>query len=132
MEYIGLSLAFFLLSTHHQKDPKIDDVKQKLGLINPAFSKLDIFPSGETYTRNKRTIHLCLKDRDGKYYDENTLIYVALHEIAHIMTRGEREDHDEKFISNFDYLLKRAIRMKIYDPSRPLPHDYCGVKNVKK
>mgnify|MGYP007002411157 CR=1 FL=1 len=132
MEYIGLSIAFFLLYGSKGTDPKIDKIKEKLARMNPSLAKLDIFPSNETYTRNKRTIHLCLRDKNGEYYDENTLIYVALLEIVHILTRGERDDHDEKFLSNFDFLITRAIRHRIYDPSKPLPHDYCGVKNVKK
>ena len=32
-------------------------------------------------------MHLCLKDENGNYYDDNMIIYVALHELAHIATK---------------------------------------------
>ncbi len=132
MEYIAFSAAFFLLALSDKKgDPKIQHLKGLLHRIDPSLSNLEIYSSEETYTRNKRSIHLCLKDSTGKYYDDNTLMYVTLHEIAHIMTRGESEDHDPKFIRNFEDLLRRAINAGVYTPSKPLPYDYCGVKNKK-
>ena len=30
-------------------------------------------------------MHLCVKDENNKYYDDNMLIYVALHELARVM-----------------------------------------------
>lgn len=131
MEYVAFSFAFFLLTFSDKGDPKINQIKEKLKLIDPSLAKLEIYSSNESYTKNKRSIHLCLKDSNNNYYDDNTLIYVTLHEIAHIMTRGESEDHDSKFMRNFETLLRKAVNAGIYTPSTPLPYDYCGVKNKK-
>ena len=60
------------------------------------------------YTINKGDkIGLCIND------DENTLFFVVLHELAHVITQSY--GHDEKFWSNFEFLIKQSIKLNIYD-----------------
>ena len=33
----------------------------------------------------KQKVYLCLKDENNEYYNDNMLIYVALHELAHVL-----------------------------------------------
>ena len=56
----------------------------------------------------------------------NTLMYVALHELAHVV--NSTHGHDDEFKKNFAKLLERATQLGIYDPTKPLPEYYCGVK----
>ena len=83
-----------------------------------------------SYSINKgEKIVLCLRSRDGnnKLIDENTLTFVAIHELAHIMTLSV--GHTPEFWDNFRFLLKRAIQLKIYknvDYSKN-PKKYCGI-----
>ena len=51
------------------------------------------------------------------------LIYVALHEVAHVLC--DEVGHTQKFHSIFEDLLKKATEMGIYNPSIPLIQNYC-------
>lgn len=111
------------------KNLLIKEIKRRMSIINPIYSSIEIYENGETYAYNKKEIYICLKDEHGKYYDINTLTYVALHELSHMITVGEKDDHDEKFKKNFEILLKTAKSKGIWDPKKPLPQVYCGVKH---
>jgi hypothetical protein len=48
----------------------------------------------------------------GEYVDENTMVFVYLHELAHVMS--ENYAHDEEFWNNFAYLLEIAVKHNLY------------------
>ena len=83
-----------------------------------------------SYSVNKgEKIVLCIRSRDdsAKLTDLNTITFVALHELAHIMTVSI--GHTEEFWSNFRFLLNKAIDIDIYkkvDYSKH-PKKYCGI-----
>ena len=56
------------------------------------------------------------------------MMFVALHELAHIMTKSI--GHTEEFWNNFRYLLKKAIKLGLYNDVNfeKNPVDYCGTK----
>ena len=56
-------------------DPKIDDLKRRLLLVHKKTKDLQFYHDKKSYTINKRKVHLCVKDKDGDYYDDNMLIY---------------------------------------------------------
>ena len=82
-------------------------------------------------TVNKgESIHMCLRQRDGpdeSLVDENVMIFVALHEFAHVCT--ESIGHDSEFWNNFGWLLKEAEAMGLYRYTDFSAHpvSYCGV-----
>ncbi len=82
-----------------------------------------------SYTVNKGDkIVMCIRERDenNRLIDENTLFFVALHELAHVMTLSI--GHTEEFWDNFRFLLKNAIKYKyyIYHPYHVSPKKYCS------
>lgn len=79
-----------------------------------------------SYTIDKGSeIHMCIRDGD-KITDENTLFFVALHELAHVMSVSV--GHNEEFWTNFRQLLKYAIKYGYYryEPYHYTPVRYCG------
>lgn len=86
-----------------------------------------------SYSVNKgEKIVFCLRARDGSddFVDENVLMYVATHELGHLMTK--EIGHTETFWENFKYLLNEAVKINVYtkiDYSNS-PIDYCGI-NIK-
>ena len=81
-----------------------------------------------SYSVNKgEKIVLCIRSRDdnAKLIDLNTLMFVALHELAHV--RQYQLDTDE-FWTNFKILLTKSIELNIYkvDYSKH-PQKYCGI-----
>ena len=64
----------------------------------------------------------------NKLIDINTLTFVALHELSHIMTSSI--GHKQEFWSNFKFLLENAKEANIYQPIdyKKNPTNYCGMK----
>jgi hypothetical protein len=83
-------------------------------------------------TVNKgESIHMCLRQRDGtdeSLVDENVMMFVALHEFAHVCTKSV--GHDPEFWNNFGWLLREAEAIEIYryQDFRAHPVTYCGEK----
>jgi predicted metal-dependent hydrolase len=90
--------------------------------------------SGSKYTSysvNKgEKIVLCIrsKDKEARLEDENLLIFVALHELGHIMTIST--GHTDEFWDNFRFLLKESIKIGIYKRQdfKKNPQKYCGTQ----
>lgn len=82
-----------------------------------------------SYSVNKgEELILCIRSKDtGKLHDINDLMYVALHEIAHI---GCPElDHTELFYKINRFLLRMAQKINVYyyKDYRSTPLVYCGL-----
>ena len=84
-----------------------------------------------SYSVNKgQKIVFCLraKGKEETLVAENVIMFVAIHELAHIMTVSV--GHTEEFWNNFRILLRVAVELKLYknqDYSNS-PVDYCGTK----
>ena len=87
-----------------------------------------------SYTVNKGdNIHLCLRQRDEakeSLVDENIMVFVALHEMGHVITPPTVKSHGPEFWNNFGWLLREAEDLKIYEYQdfRAHPVTYCGEK----
>ena len=93
----------------------------------------ETLPTSEltAYSENKgEKIAFCLNTtKEGdKLIDINTLTFVALHELSHIMT--ESVGHKQDFWQNFKFLLENAKAANIYQPVdyKKQPREYCGLK----
>ena len=105
-------------------DPKIDNLKNRLSSIFPELNFIQLSGSNKSFTINKKEIYLCLKDENGKYYDDNMLIYVLLHELAHV--KCDEIGHTEKFKDIFRNLLLQAEIAGLYNPFQPPVDNYCN------
>ena len=93
----------------------------------------ETLPTSEytAYSENKgEKLAFCLNTtKNGtKLIDSNTLMFIALHEMAHVMT--ESIGHKEEFWKNFKFLLQNAVDIKIYTPVdyKNDPQQYCGIE----
>ena len=82
-----------------------------------------------SYSVNKgEKIVFCLRSRDENenLVDQNVLMFVALHELAHVMTKSI--GHTKEFWDNFRFLLKESIKAGVYKKQdfRRNPVKYCG------
>ena len=108
-----------------QNDPKLLEIVRNLEKMDPRIGELDIFVGdNRSYTINKEKIYLCMKDRQGKYYENNALTYVLLHEIAHTLCTSV--GHTDEFYGILDDLVAKAQKKGLYDPSIPMPDNYCN------
>ena len=77
----------------------------------------------KSFTENKQDVTLCLRDQRGEFYDMNSLMYVALHELAHVI--NDELQHTAKFRRIFEALLEHASGAGFYDPSKAFVRNYC-------
>ena len=98
---------------------------------NPAGLRETAF--GETsaaYTVNKgEQLRICVRDEksDNLFENENDLMFVALHEAGHLMSKSY--GHNLEFKENFRGITKIAVDLGIYkyvDYTRK-PVTFCGV-----
>ena len=84
-----------------------------------------------SYSINKgEKILLCLRSRDNKneLADINTMMFVAIHELAHVACAST--GHTEEFWDIFRTLLVEAINIGVYvkQDYRKKPQPYCGME----
>jgi hypothetical protein len=113
----------------HPSDPRV--IKLVEG-FNPK-SISETLPTSEltAYSENKgEKLAFCLNTtKEGnKLIDLNTLTFVALHELSHIMTTSI--GHKQEFWQNFKFVLENAKEANIYQPVdyKKTPKEYCGMK----
>ena len=113
-------------SNYSHNHPILNQIRANFEKLNPEYGKIPLREGDSAYTENKSVITLCLKNpTTGNYYDMNTLMYVAIHELAHMVS--ETHGHNDEFKANFKSLLQQAARKRIYDPKKEIPNTYCGV-----
>jgi len=84
------------------------------------------------YSENKgEKIAFCLntqKENNETLIDIDTLSFVAIHELAHVMTLSI--GHKQEFWDNFKFLLENAKEAGIHTPRnyKDEPAEYCGMK----
>lgn len=122
----------YLVENVGQRYPDRDNVKQLVENFNPTTIKETLPTSQYTaYSENKgEKLAFCLnknKHNNDNLIDSNTLMFVATHEIAHIMTTSV--GHTEEFWNNFKFLLENAVELKLYTPVdyKKEPQGYCGM-----
>lgn len=117
------------LAQKYPKQNRVARLKMKFNADNMEESE-----AGSKYTSysvNKgEKIVFCIrsKDKEARLEDENLLMFVALHELGHIMTKSN--GHTEEFWTNFRFLLKESLKIGIYKRHdfRKKPEKYCGTK----
>jgi hypothetical protein len=116
-----------------QKYPDNDNVKRLCKGFKKTVIKETLPTSKYTaYSENKgEKIAFCLNKNKGNndnLIDENTLTFVAIHEMSHIMTKSI--GHKTEFWDNFQFLLENAKEAGIHKPVdySKEPQEYCGMK----
>ena len=106
-----------LVSILEKKYKKNEVVTRLVKNFNPK-KIVEILPTSEytAYSENKgQKIAFCLnvkKHDDSNLIDENTLMFVALHEMSHVAT--ESIGHKKEFWDNFKFLIKEASEANLY------------------
>jgi hypothetical protein len=114
------------------KYPENDDVVRLEKGFNPT-KIMETLPTSKytAYSENKgEKLVFCLQKKkdEVELIDENTLTFVAIHELAHVMTKSI--GHKSEFWNNFKFLLENAKDAGIHNPIdyRQKPKEYCGMK----
>ena len=116
-----------------EKYPDEENVKRLVAGFSETKIK-ETLPTSKfkAYSENKgQSLAFCLNvdgENDNELIDDNTLLFVALHEVAHIMTKSI--GHKPEFWDNFRFLLENAKKIGLHNPQdyKKNPEEYCGMK----
>jgi hypothetical protein len=127
---ISDSLKNLVNSLNENDDSKGEYIKNLKESFNPEYITENIPGSiYVAYSVNKgEELSLCIRDKDTEeFIDDNTIIFVAIHELSHIMT--PETGHTPLFWDNMKYLLEQASSQGIYMPVdySQSPVEYCGM-----
>lgn len=115
-----------------EKYPNNESVERLVKGFNPK-KVMETLPTSEytAYSENKgEKLAFCLnqtKNNENNLIDEDTLTFVSIHELSHIMTKSI--GHKSEFWKNFKFLLENAKEMGIHNPEdyKKKPKKYCGM-----
>lgn len=123
LELLILVFLLFIYAGGLSSDP-LSDIKTKLDQIlicsNKEADYRLILDNERTYVTDKKIIHLVVKK--GKKFDEETLLHVAIHELAHIICPDLH--HTPQFERIQENLLKTAIELKYLTPYTIVDPEY--------
>ena len=117
------------LKNNNSSDPKVQRLvrKYKPEKISESMPNTNY----TSYSVNKgEKIVFCIRSKklEQKLVSVNTIMFVAIHELAHVMTKSI--GHTQEFWDNMRFLLKKGIRLKLYKKhdykKKPIP--YCGTE----
>tara|TARA_Y100000992_G_C21189053_1_gene454640 strand:+ start:281 stop:874 length:594 start_codon:yes stop_codon:yes gene_type:complete len=114
-----------------KKYPDEERVKRLVNNFNPVKIRETLPTSKLTaYSENKgEKIAFCLttQKQNQELIDIETLTFVAIHELSHVMSVSI--GHKKEFWDNFKFLLEEAKEANIYHPVdyKKNPQEYCGM-----
>jgi hypothetical protein len=109
-----------------------EHIRRLVNKFNPK-KIVETLPTSEytAYSENKgQKIAFCLnkqKEDNNNLIDMNTLMFVALHEMAHVASKSI--GHNDEFWGNFAFLIEEAEKIQIYYPVdySKKNGEYCGM-----
>ena len=116
----------------NSSDPSNEAVKRLVERYQSGAVK-ETLPTSEytAYSENKgENMAFCVnvKKNGERLIDQNTLTFVALHELGHVMS--ESVGHTPEFWQNFKFLVDKAVESGVYSPVdyKKTPANYCGME----
>jgi hypothetical protein len=109
-------------------DPRVTVLLERYNPDNMVEN--DIKADSTSYSENKgEKIVVCLRDKAPPYklVDVNTVMFVVLHEMAHLMTTSI--GHTPEFWTNFRRILQDGVAAGVYQEVNydKFPTQYCGM-----
>ena len=113
----------------HCQTTKKENIKLLKENYNPDTLSETIPGSKYTsYSVNKgEAIAICIRNKDNTFMNINTILFVTIHELAHVMTLST--GHTKEFWNNMKYLLEEAEKLNLYKPVNYNKYNesYCGM-----
>ena len=128
---LGNLLKSLIDSLDEKDDTKGEDITRLKKSFNSEYITENIPGSiYVAYSVNKgEELSICIREKDTeKFIDTNTILFVAIHELSHIMT--DETGHTPLFWDNMKFLLEKASSLGIYhvEDYSSSPVMYCGME----
>ena len=118
-----------ILADRFPNKPFVSQLMKNFNCTADQFSESTPEAVHTSYTVDKEKVFMCLRQRNEReeLVSDNTITFVALHEMAHMGTASV--GHTPDFWNNFAWLLEQAEASNIYEYTDFSAHpvEYCGV-----
>lgn len=117
-----VSDALFDILDHNQTvfAPPLESLNDR-----DVFNEFTLEEGTRSFTENKKRIVLCVRKSSTSLYTWNSVMFVALHEVSHVIC--DELHHTRKFHDINKALLLHAERLGFYDSSIAFESKYCGL-----
>lgn len=115
------------LEQNHQHENITKNISKRFNPSNISEGSPDSKYTSYTVSKGEQMV-FCIRDKETKrLHDLNLLMYVSLHELAHVAS--DSVGHNAEFQRNFNFLLDLAEKMGIYKriPFGNKDVKYCGL-----
>tara|TARA_B100000575_G_scaffold294664_1_gene312893 strand:+ start:11486 stop:12058 length:573 start_codon:yes stop_codon:yes gene_type:complete len=116
------------LEKNNYSDPKVKRLVEKYKPNKISESLPNTNYTSYSVNKGEKLVFCIRSKKTHKLANINTMMFVAIHELAHVMTVSI--GHTEEFWDNMKYLLKKGIKVGVYKPvdykKKPVP--YCGTE----
>lgn len=117
-----------ILEKEHREDERVQRLLKRFPYCTLQESNGKGTETSFSINKGEKIV-LCVRAKDGSntLVDENLLLFVALHELSHIMTISI--GHTEEFWENFTFVLEVCQKHNIYKciDFSSNPKKYCGI-----
>ena len=114
------------LKNNNMSDPKVRRLVKKYRPSKISESLPNTNYTSYSVNKGEKIVFCIRSKKTHKLVGINTMMFVAIHELAHVMTKSV--GHTEEFWDNMKYLLEHASEIGIYTPIdyAENPKIYCG------
>ena len=116
-----MALIKYCLEENFEKAKRL---KNWSGIIEETIPEYD---NHAAYSVNKGDrIGVCLTKKDGSFEQSNRILFVLMHELAHVMSRSY--DHTDEFWDSYEFIVKVAVEKGLYTYENfdDNPVKFCG------
>lgn len=130
LDKLKLDIKTLINTLKNSEHSKSKNVKRLINDWSGYIEELSELESKNIFAYNVNKgeqISVCLTNKKtGKLNEYNEIMYVVLHELAHVMTQDY--SHNKEFWDNFAFLVKNAIRIGIYKKInyQKNPAEFCN------
>ena len=71
--YVIYHIIYKQVECYYTSDPVLNKLKDTLCVLDHRLKDIQLYPASKSYTINKKNIYICMKDKDGQYYNTNCL-----------------------------------------------------------
>lgn len=124
---VNLSKIVEHVKNNNISDPKVRRLVEKYRPEQISESLPNTNYTSYSVNKGEKLVFCIRSKKTGKIVDTNTMMFVAIHELAHVMTKSV--GHTPEFWDNMRYLLKKGIKIGVYKAVdyKSKPVSYCGI-----
>jgi hypothetical protein len=87
--------------------------------IDFSLKPLECCKLEDSMTEDKKKMFICLRGKNGQYYNYNKSLQVFIHEISHLISKQNDPDHTSaEFLEHYNSLMNRAEELGLIDKSK--------------